>query len=83
MQTVARYAHLDNTIEGIALRDSTGRVSFQTRSTGLWTTLTNADAGRLTLLGHCALADAQWRTDLSRGDLARLATSRQNMEVGR
>jgi hypothetical protein len=81
MQTVARYARLDKTVEGIALRDAQGTVSFQTTSTGLWTTLSNADAPRLTLLGHCALAEAQWRSDLSHGDLARVATSRTNREV--
>jgi hypothetical protein len=80
MQTVAYFAHLDQT-EGTALRDSAGTVSFQTTATGVWQTLTDADAPRLDLHGRCDLADAQRRTDLSRGDLARIATSRTHLEV--
>ena len=63
MRILAYYAHLDNRIAGVALRDATGSVSFRTESTGAWQTLTNADAPRLTLCGRVDLADAQQVTD--------------------
>jgi hypothetical protein len=63
MTTVAYFAQLDQTIAGMALRDAAGTVSFRTDSTGLWQTLTNADAPRLTLCGRVDLADAQQVTD--------------------
>jgi hypothetical protein len=63
VKIVAFYAHLDNRVAGVALRDATGAVSFRTERTGLWQTLTNADAPRLTLCGRVDLADAQQVTD--------------------
>jgi hypothetical protein len=77
MTTVAFYSTFRN-IEGIALRDALGAVSFQTTATGTWTTLTNADAADLQLHGRVDLAAAAALAD---GALARLATSRQNREV--
>jgi hypothetical protein len=46
-------------ISGLALRNSAGRVFFQTLSTGLWTELFEADAANLQLHGRRDLADAQ------------------------
>lgn len=62
MQTVAYYASLDN-VPGIALRTATGDVHFRAEHTGLWTQLYDADAPRLHLHGHCALANAQALAD--------------------
>jgi len=77
--TQAYYATL-STAEGQALRTAEGQVHFLTTSTGLWQTLTNADASRLALLGRCDLADVQRLVDDVYG-LARISTSRQNLEV--
>ena len=63
MTTVAYFAHLDNAIEGTALRTADGQVHFLTTSTGLWQTLSNADAPRLQLLGRVDIADAQALVD--------------------
>jgi hypothetical protein len=62
MQSLAFYAHLDNT-EGIALRTADGLVFFQSEATGTWTQLYDADAPRLTLCGRVDLADAQRLAD--------------------
>jgi hypothetical protein len=48
---------------GIALRDPARRVHFLDDATGLWQTLTDADAPALTLLGRLDLYEAQWRAD--------------------
>jgi hypothetical protein len=77
MTILAYYATLSNT-EGTALRTADGQVHFLAAATGLWQTLGNADAPRLQLLGRVDIADAQRLAD---GDLARIATSRQQMEV--
>ena len=62
MTTVAYYATLSNT-EGTALRTADGQVYFLEAATGLWQTLSNADAPRLQLLGRVDIADAQRLAD--------------------
>jgi hypothetical protein len=64
----ARFAHLDG-VAGIALCDAQGVVSFLAESTGLWSTLTNADLPRITLLGDLALVEAQKLQDERFGSL--------------
>jgi hypothetical protein len=63
MSIVTYFARLDNTTSGIAMRDATGAVFFRTEATGLWQTLTDADAPRLTLCGRVDLAEAQKLAD--------------------
>jgi hypothetical protein len=65
MQSIAFYAHLDNT-HGTALRLADGTVHFRADATGLWTPLSDVDAPRLQLHGRCDVADAQALLD---GDL--------------
>ena len=77
MTTIAYFAHLDNVIEGLALRTSTGAVHFIDHATAQWQTLTNADAPRLQLHGRCDLAAAQALAD---GDLV-VKASRTMQEV--
>ncbi len=78
MTTVAFYSTFRN-LEGVALRDSAGTVSFKTTSTGTWQTLSNSDAADLLLHGRCDLADAQRVTD---GNLL-VKASRTMQPVGR
>jgi hypothetical protein len=62
MQTVAFHATLFNNnigTSGVAMRTPEGRVFFQADSTGRWTELFDADAGRLQLHGRTDLVLAQ------------------------
>jgi hypothetical protein len=75
LKTVARYARLDDTIEGYAIRTPDRRVFFLDGTAV--TELTNADISRLTLLGDVSLVEAQQHYDTMRGGVARIATARR------
>ena len=61
-KTVVFYASLDDQV-GVAMRTPDDVVCFRYEGTGLWLTLTDADAPRLVLSGLRELADSQMITD--------------------
>lgn len=67
----AAYAYLDE-VHGIALRAPDDTVHFQATATGLWTTLTNADLPRLSILGRLDLIETQRMVDERFGSLYKL-----------
>jgi len=76
LKTVARYARLDEVIEGYAIRTADRKVFFLDGTHVI--ELTNADIPRLTLLGDVEAAERQWTLDQIRHGYAGVATTRNN-----